>query len=411
MNLKVICLMTSVRGGSKLLQSLLDDHPQIIHFPRTFLLIPFLKKVEDFQEDPKRISDTFISDYERFFSGKVWSKYNRLDKADRLGPNGDESFEIDTNLFRSHFIDIYTQEKADKHSKRLFLSLHYSFQKAKNGFIPDSPIILYHIHDITYVEDLALCVNDFGIDNVKVLFTTRHPVDGLNATFNTYLFRNQLSPLFWYVREVFVFNSNPVASFPDLKIKIVLLELMKSFRKEIMLEIQKWCDLSWNDSLLKSTLMGKEWRGNAQKSKGDIQYKFVWFSPVGFFEKKDTMIFNTLFPSRMKLFGNSYQRRCRNKLLLSILMLMPLKVEVSFAIKSLSLIYWETAFTNIWKKVGEQDSSNLLTKRICACFLAFWRGNILQGIRFYIKRIKLSFSYLVNQPKLEKYDLVWGPNE
>ena len=45
LNSKIIYLTTSARGGSKLFHSLLENHPDIICFPRTFRMSIFLKSL------------------------------------------------------------------------------------------------------------------------------------------------------------------------------------------------------------------------------------------------------------------------------------------------------------------------------------------------------------------------------
>ena len=89
---KIICLVTSARGGSKLFHSLLENHPDVICFPRTFRMTRFLQAINYELKNSKKISEKFIENYPRFFDGKVWSNFNSLDKADRLGVNSDETF-------------------------------------------------------------------------------------------------------------------------------------------------------------------------------------------------------------------------------------------------------------------------------------------------------------------------------
>ena len=58
--------MTSVRGGSKLLHYLLDSHPQVISFPRTFQFDKFWHLIKYQKKSYGSIADTFIKNYPRF---------------------------------------------------------------------------------------------------------------------------------------------------------------------------------------------------------------------------------------------------------------------------------------------------------------------------------------------------------
>ena len=106
----VVCLLTSVRGGSKLLHSLMDSHPQVICFPRTFHFNDFWNLFKSYNNSIESIADNFIKEYPRFFSGKIWGEYNVLDKADKLGEGNDETFSVDEDLFRFNFIKLFANE-------------------------------------------------------------------------------------------------------------------------------------------------------------------------------------------------------------------------------------------------------------------------------------------------------------
>ena len=116
---KVLCLMTSVRGGSKLLHYLLEDHPQISSFPRTFKFDDFWSSLGS-KDSPEKIINKFIYDYPRFFDGKVWGKINALDKADKLGKNRNETFKVNVDKFKKIFLTLSL--KNNLNSKSVFLN-------------------------------------------------------------------------------------------------------------------------------------------------------------------------------------------------------------------------------------------------------------------------------------------------
>ena len=349
-NYNIICLVTSARGGSKLFHSLLDGHEDIVCLPRTFRMTSFLKDINHDLLDSDIIADIFIEKYPRFFNGNIWSKFNSLDKADQLGDMHDESFIVRSDIFKDNFRNIYNIEI--KNTKNLFLCLHYAYHKSKGLTHPDFPFILYHPHDISNLSDIELCVKDHGLNRVKVIFTTRHPVDGLRSVHNVYLFHNILTPATDYYIELSMFTYNLTKSFPNINLRIVPLDIIKAYRKKVMLHLCSWTGLKWNDILIQSTLMNKKWLGNAEEIKGDEVLEYSTYEPCGFFENNDTKIFNTLFSERMEMFGGKYKNRLNSNILLRIIILIPMSQELKAFMKSLSPHYMVKTIYRLMKDIN-----------------------------------------------------------
>jgi len=412
MSPKIIYLLTSARGGSKLFHSLLENHPDVICFPRTFRMTIFLKLINYELENCEVISEKFIEKYPRFFNGKIWSQFNNLDKADRLGANNDESFYVNTDDFVQQFRSLYNGTQ--KNTKNLFLCLHYAFHKAKGLQFSTSPCILYHPHDLQFIDDLDLCISDFGIGNVNVIVTSRHPIDGLNATFRAYLFQNVLSTPNIYYEEISIFTNKISQIYPNINLRVVPLEIIKAYRQSVMENLCQWLDINWHDSLIESTLMGKIWLGNAQEDKGNITYKLSWFHPNGIIERKDTKIFNTLFPQRMKLFGNTFPNKINYNSLLIILILLPMKHEVEAFKKSISPFFWIKLLRQILKDIN--STKYLYKGKIRGQFSKFEyiymilkTGNILRWFLLYFRRIRFTYSLLEIDFTNEKCQLLFTP--
>jgi hypothetical protein len=411
-NSKIICLATSSRGGSKLFHSLLENHPDIICFPRTFRMTVFLKSINYELDNCGIIAEKFIESYPRFFNGKIWSKFNSLDKADKLGVDSNESFYVDEDEFLKHFRSLYNTTQ--KNTKNLFLCLHYAFHKAKGLQFSDSPFILYHYHDIQFLDDLNLCVSDFGIGNVNVIVTSRHPIDGLNSTFKSYLFQNILSTPNIYYEELSIFTNKISQMFPNINLRVVPLEIIKSYRESVMDNLCQWLNMNWHETLIDSTLMGKRWLGNAQENKSDISYKFSWFYPIGIIEKKDTKIFNTLFPHRMKIFGNSFPKKINYNFWLIILILLPMKHEIEVFKKSISPFFWIKLLRQVFKDVN--STKYIYKEKIRGQFNKFEyiymvlkTGNILRCFLLYFRRIRFTYSLLKIDFSNEKNQLLFDP--
>ncbi len=418
MESKVLCLLVSLRGGSKLFQSLLDDHPEVIGFPRTFRLTAFLGSINNQIDDAENISNAFIKKYPLFFDGTLWKIVNKLDKADQLGEKRKETFKVSQDKFKNAFLELYNANK--KNAKNLFVSLNCAFQIAKKGYVPEKYIILYHIHDICFIDDVEQCVSLFGVKNVKVLLTTRHPVGGLNSVFHWMEIQNCLIPVFnnpkSYIKQSYIFTSELSKRIKDVDMRINLLEVIRAYRKEVMESLCEWVGISWNDSLMKSTIMGRKWLGNTQADKPDKIEELKWFKPSNWMEKKDLQIYVTLFPDRMKMFGPSQVESIGNLRRLKFLIILPTAVEFKIFIKSLSLFYWYKCISRTIKELTNREKMYNYKDRgpyekIQYLYLRFRTGNIITCFIAYVKRVKYLLSFVGKKEMSEKRDLLFYPIE
>ena len=140
---KIVCLMTSVRGGSKLLHYLLENHPKIVTFPRTFQFNDFWINLE-IKNSREYIVEKFVNDFPRFFDGDIWKNYNVLDKADELGANRNESFKLNIELFKENFLKISNKNTID--SKSVFLNLHQAYQETIGRVFNNERYIINYLY-------------------------------------------------------------------------------------------------------------------------------------------------------------------------------------------------------------------------------------------------------------------------
>lgn len=368
--INVLGLITSVRGGSKLFQSLTDSHSAIISFPRTFRYTQFWKIAEGLAS--RDISEKFLHNYPRFFDGLEWGKHNILDRADQLGPDQNETFSVNTALFSSNFERLLNHREIN--GKNVFTALHLAYALARGLEISKLKYILYHIHDVGNLSDITQVLNIFGNTRMNFVFTTRHPVDGLNACLEWMVVQNMLSPMNSYYYEVFEFTSPLFEKHPDIKLKVVSLEKLRHNRQEIMKHFCQWLEIPFEEILLKSTIHGKSWKGNARKPLGDSLYSDAqMYKPVHFLEKNDLKILMTLFHLRLQSFGIDYPAFSTPwKVYLAILI--PNYQEFQAFKKSLSPLFW----FSVYKKARFNKQNFLYLFKI---------GSPPLLIYFYLKRV------------------------
>tara|TARA_Y100000589_G_scaffold93654_1_gene88538 strand:+ start:132 stop:1250 length:1119 start_codon:yes stop_codon:yes gene_type:complete len=297
--------MTSVRGGSKLLHYLLENHPNIVSFPRTFQFDDFWNNLET-KNSREYIIEKFVTDFPRFFDGNIWKNYNILDKADELGVNRNESFKLNIDLFKENFLKISSINTIN--SKSVFLNLHQAYQETIGRVFNNESIILYHIHAIKNINSLDFCIKDFGINNIKVIFMTKHPLSGMRSIVKwmdnvSIPIETQPVTLLYYFEEILkgydeIINLNELIDF-----KIFLLENLLENRKNFLKNLVDFLEIDWSDNILYPTILGKEWWGNSLSYKKGIDNNFTNFKPINLLEKKDWLLMKVFLSTRMMKYG------------------------------------------------------------------------------------------------------------
>tara|TARA_R110002072_G_scaffold1989_2_gene16428 strand:- start:148397 stop:149569 length:1173 start_codon:yes stop_codon:yes gene_type:complete len=383
---EVICLLTSVRGGSKLFHSLVESHSQIVCFPRTFRFLEFKRKIKSCKS--LDIARLFVSSYPRFFDGKRWKDFNILDRADELGENRNESFEVDTEKFINNFADLNSEEH--KTDVETIINLHFAYHKARGLELPKKAKIFYHIHDITHFEELKFCFDSFGVDNLKVVFTTRHPIEGLNSCVQWMKIQKNIGSIFGYEKEVLISTSEINEKIPELDIKTVSLELIRYDRKKVLMSFCEWVGIDFEDSMLKSTIHGKSWLGNGRKPLGDKTDEVVnYYQSEKVLEKKDLRILYTMFEKRLKSFGIPEVQKY-NSFFLRMLIFLPTQQEFDLLKLSVSPSYW----SNVLDSIGAQEA-----------FKKFLFGNPGIVLYSYLKRA-LFQSFKIDKSKDYSYEML-----
>lgn len=353
-DVKVVCLMTFLRAGSKLFHSLLDGHPQVLLFSRTLQFNRFWQGIGSKKDDPEYVVDIFIKKYPRFFSGESWYRFNKFDRADQLGAKGNETFNIDTYLFKK----LALKELDNKHLTRrqYFLGLNFAYHKASGREIENNHIILNHIHDIDFHDELSACLEDFP--RAKLIVTTRHPIDGFNSCFKWMRMQNTLSciEMFHHYKQGINGTERLMRQFPDLDVRVIPYEELNGKIEQVMRAFISWVDIDWNECLTKPTLQGKVWRGNGKNPQDGPAKNIRIYEPNGFFEKKDWILMTSFFKERLKSYGyvdkNCYIFKPKGFWLI-ICLLLPMSNEMAILKCFFSPSYWLEVICDIRKELND----------------------------------------------------------
>ena len=293
----ILCEMTCGRAGSKFFHSILDWHPQIMSFPRPLCFNTFWKNLGGNKGDLRYVVDSFIKQNPRYFSGEIWERYGRSDRANQLGAEKSETFYVDSELFRRKALE----ELGDKELTRaaVFLGVHRAYHLACGRDIQELFAIHYHIHFIDGMEELGAILSDFP-GHVRLIIPIRHPVQQIKSIVAWRNLQNTLNcgEIFHYQRQLIRGATHITRQFPQLDVRVLPFEKLQRCQREVMEDIARWLGVSWNDSLLVSTMQGKLWWGNANKMHNKADSKWKVYKPMGKLENKDWEVFCSLAHKR-----------------------------------------------------------------------------------------------------------------
>jgi len=353
-NFKVLCLMTVCRAGSKLFHSLLDNHPQVICFPRTLQFENFWRGVAHRKDEPEYIVDRFIELDPRFFDGRAWVIINKFDKADELGENRDETFQVDKAVYRRIALERIRKHEITR--PHLFVALHTAYHLARGKQLPHNGLILYHIHGVYFEDQLAACLDDFP-GRTSVVMMTRDPVKSMDSSVKWMDMQLILScgGQLFFTREVLKDTQGLTKNFPGLDLRVVPFERLLQNHEDFMRALVAWLGLDWNDSLMASTIHGKLWLGNAKSAITGINPKFPSFTPTGFLETKDWKFFCTLFPDRMEIYGyldpSDRDANTLGQVALWLAPLLPTAGEWEIVFATVNLGFWRRTYKELKEEI------------------------------------------------------------
>ena len=173
-------------------------------------------------------------------------------------------------------------------------------------------------------------------------------------------------------------------------------------------------EIKWSNNLLKSTFCGKIWTGNSHKSlKGLNKNKIKKINPNNFFEKNDQIIYQSIFPYRMKLYGyyNNLLPLTYSRIILFIRVLIPTNSEISmlqsfFSIKYLYSIYLYHKNLHKFKHNHMLKNRYMFNNIYYICFISYCE-NLFKYLFFYLKRIITYFRVIKNKIPDYKKDIVF----
>ncbi|MDC0092751.1 hypothetical protein OAR00_00920 [Alphaproteobacteria bacterium] len=338
--LEVVSLITMPRAGSEFLQSLLDGHPEILVFILNFKF--FSEYLPSAQSTSLSNSSINPNDFIYEFIGKEISRlkgiYNKTERLDRLGEQGDQCLDINLKELIKNFLLILDQEKATV--RNVFLALYGAYHLTIGRNILKTKIILHHSHVIT--EDLSF--NEYFPESKKIC-CIRDP----RASIKSFVLNCKKNSFYNYhyfafydalnvIKDVCSFSKNYNNGNVSRPCLFVRLEDLP--RADTLKMVQEYLGITISDEVYVSTWAGLNWRGdnlsgkvfNPKEKWHENRSYNNWKEELSFADKLVLkMSFNQFLTQHMyDNKSHGFFKKTINKLIGFALLIKPLSIEYGF---------------------------------------------------------------------------------
>ena len=261
LSLPAFALMPTGRTGSDYLQGLLEDHPQILTFNGHFAIY------QEFFEQARTINDSFTSasdvadEFIGLFLYKLVSKYDIQEGKDRLGEGRNESFVIDTSLFKQYFVGLMGFLPLNR--RGVLLAIYGAYHLALNRTLESVRVLLHHPH---LEDELRKFISDFP--DTKVLYTIRD----IRASFYSQIanfkkYYPDEHDCQSHYTESLKMNLNGSRMVQDLQKSTMSIRLEDLPRSDALTQLSSWLGIEYDDSMLLPTWAGLGWNGDRLSTK------------------------------------------------------------------------------------------------------------------------------------------------
>ena len=264
------------RSGSVFLQSLLDDHPQVVMLPALHL-VGFYAFWESIREMPALTALAhFLDAYDVLFDPGAKVGDTSLGTSyglDRMGEAGDERLGLDKRAFSDALLSKLAMVIEDFQSETLprrffFQALHAAYAEVLDRRLQGGRTLLVFQGHVPEPENLRPLADDFR-GRVKFLHCVREPVQTLASHYlgtgrserwqHLDLPRRLLCESLDYATPMSDRSPPGDAVWEGCESRAIRLEDLHIKPRETLEKVAAWIGIDWHDSLMNSSFDGKLW--------------------------------------------------------------------------------------------------------------------------------------------------------
>ena len=384
--LKKYALVACPRSGSDYLQSLIDNHDEILTFNGSFMpYVEFFHKVEELNVNTNL--DKFISKFLIVYFYKFCTFFDHEEGKHNMGENFNDSINIDLTKLKETIIEYLNVEGVNY--KNFIMAIYFAYNKLINKNIFDCKSILFHPHNLDEAEHF---IKDF--DEVKLLFTIR---DFRAAYLST------VENLINYDQNVFdnlkhittVVYSCGVDS--DLAIKHekehLCVRLEDLPHENTLRKLCDFLNINYSNTMKTSTFAGYKWHGDEKQQK---KYEDKWIENRTYnnwknkLTKVDIQIMNILFYRKLRHYNYEVKKPSIFQLIKCFfLILLPLEHEKKYFSFKFILQKLKNSRVSLSLKILFLIEYIYYLKRVVVCYKLYFK--FFEKKKFENKYIKTNF--------------------
>jgi hypothetical protein len=263
-NLQPYVLVTSGgRSGTDFLQSLLEGHNEVLTFNgHVKLYSEFFEKSKCLLNKPIDLHD-LAQEFYGLYIEKFKSRYDYIERKDKLGKNGNETLNIDSEIFIKNFVSLLNNQNYTK--KNILMAIYAAYHESLGYDYINLKVLLYHAH---HFDEVYKFLNDFptGI----IICTIRDPRAGLVSSIENWKKFDELSRpnnnfnhdsyIFYYYHLKRILEDEGLLVYGKNKHIVVKLEDLLNLN--YMKKLGDMLKINYDVSMMESTFGGKLWYGD-----------------------------------------------------------------------------------------------------------------------------------------------------
>ena len=352
-NLEIMTIVAvGPRPGTDFLHSLLDSHFQILTFDGWLYFDQFYKNAislwgtERFifgtsgeLESQRKLDNIDVSDFFYEFAWKHLHKFNSrydvLEKKDKLGKQNNQHNEINIDIFVKHAVDLIGSNSLNR--KNALLAIYGGYALARGEDLSLKKVLLHQSHlvdNVYYLSEdyssvkVVACMRDPRVYASKIeVYQKKLPISRLNVESANAFFRLMID------------GAEQLLKLPNVDVRVNVLERIHQQPERVLRRMCNWIGINYDSSLMTSTWNGKEWFGDGLSSGisgtfdpnryADSQKE--WRKNL---TKIDEIVIENLMKTQINHYG--YIRKYKNaawRIFLPFMILIPTKYEMKIIAK------------------------------------------------------------------------------
>ena len=373
--LKPVALLTTGRTGSDFLQSLVDSHDDVLTFNGHFDYYKFWEK--SYCVKSKNFCKiNFIDEFIGCHIEKFKSKYDIIERKNRLGNDLKGSVNIDLAIFKNSFRNLL--EGSELNSINCLLSIYGAYALALGQNLENKKVFFHHLHHHNRLNSYLV---DFPF--AKIISMSRDPRANIVSGYRNHSKYSQKAMdgahQYFYIKRIFE-DSCILRKYKNEYISVKIEDLGS---EKIIRKLAEWLGIEHNQILYKSTWAGLDWHGDKlsgdKKTNGQFSKDILKNDWKDYLSKKDQYIFNFLLNDRLKEYEYSYTKKSLlSYFLIPFLVILPLTYE------------------------KEMLSIKIIFKKITGGELFL----VIKNLFFYVKRIILFQNYYFQKKVKNEYKIL-----